>query len=141
MRSIFNGLYTLIFIRFIRAMFTKLAPYRDVDTTLPRYLILAMFCDRGMLLGYANDYSICKAYAKETTWSITITECDMCGRYSPVDKTACGFSDASRTYLTSLYEQDNPDSLSRDARLAERFGCRKEKIEYLTKRYLNGNYI
>lgn len=137
MQSIFKGLYTLIVIRFLRSMFSKLCPVTELDESLPRYLILAMFSDRGMLLGYTDDYSVINEYDKETSWTITVSEYD--GQYYMAEDRD-GYNVSAMTWLTSLYEQENRGSADRDARLAAKFGFRKEKIEYLVKRYKNGNY-
>ena len=142
LKSIFNGVYLLLFLRFLRGFYRKIVPSKE-DLTLPRYLILAMFEDRTILLGYSDSIEVCHAYASETRWAITISEF-----------TGSGYHDVARDLqseepsdhdgehcLVSMWECGDIFSDEQDWRIMGKYGFDRTKIDMLVRRFKNGNYV
>lgn len=143
LKSIFNSVYLLLFLRFLRTLYRKLVPSKE-DLTLPRYLILAMFEDKAILLGYSDSYSVCRKYADESPWAITISEYTGTG-YLDVEMADTVKQDARNGNNTSRLEsmQENVDYLSceRDLELGVKYGFSEGKMNFLVNRFRNGSYV
>lgn len=143
LKSIFNSVYLLLFLRFLRTLYRKLVPSKE-DLTLPRYLILAMFEDKAILLGYSDSYSVCKKYSDESRWAITISEYTGTG-YIDVEMANPAAQGARNDQNTSRLEsmQENADYLSceRDIELGVKYGFSEVKMAFLVKRFRNGHYV
>lgn len=140
LKSIFNSVYLLLFLRFLRTLFRKLVPTKE-DLTLPRYLILAMFDNKAILLGYSDSYSVCQKYADESRWAITISEFTGSG-YLDVAMTDTGArNDQNTSRLESMQENAEYLSCERDFELGVKYGFNEVKMDFLVKRFRNGSYV
>ena len=140
LKSIFNSVYILLFLRFLRTLYRKLVPTKE-DLTLPRYLILAMFDNKAILLGYSDSYSVCQKYADESRWAITISEYTGTG-YLDVEMTDTGArNDQNTSRLESMQENAEYLSCERDFELGVKYGFNEVKMDFLVKRFRNGSYV
>lgn len=141
LKSIFNSVYLLLFLRFLRTLYRKLVPSKE-DLTLPRYLILVMFEDKAILLGYSDSYSVCQKYSDESRWAITISEYTGTG-YLDVEMANIaaqgGRNDRNTSRLESM--QENYLSCGRDLELGVKYGFSEVKMAFLVKRFRNGHYV
>lgn len=142
MNSIFNSVYILIFIKFLRTLHRKLLP-AQYDGSMPRYLILAMFNDKALLLGYSDSYTTCQKYSDESTWAITFSTYTGSG-YADVNSAgASGFhrNPENTSRLESLSENVGCLSVENDMRLARKYGFSEETMDALVRQFRNGNYV
>lgn len=143
LQSIFNSVYLLLFLRFLRTLYRKLVPTKE-DLTLPRYLILAMFDNKAILLGYSDSYSVCQKYADESRWAITISEFTGTG-YLDVDiangRGPDGRNELNTSHLESMQENAEYLSCERDFELGVKYGFSEVKMAFLVKRFRNGHYV
>ena len=139
-KTIFRSIYALIFIDFLRKVYAIIYPTAiDTPELMPTYIILALFSDEAILLGYSDDWSVCQRYSSYSKWTITCSVRHGIG-YADVNVNERGKNDESAHDLKSVFgvhtcHQDY------DLKLAKQFGFRREVIDYLAKRYHNGNYI
>ena len=151
MHSIFNGIYLAMFIGFLRSMCRKLVPGR-VDTTLPKYLIIAAFPDKGVLYGYSDSYDVCQKFDAESNYKMSFSIFTGTG-YTDVDKLKDPGGRVSRCWdkgnenklispeefypeIQSMFS----DGIDPDVELGKRYGFDMEKIKYLARRFRTGNY-
>ena len=143
LKSIFNSVYLLLSLRFLRTLYRKLVPSKE-DLALPRYLILAMFEDKAILLGYSDSYSVCQEYSDESRWAITISEYTGTG-YLDVAASATVGQEARNDQNTSRLEsmQENTEYLAceRDFELGVKYGFSEVKMNFLVNRFRNGHYV
>lgn len=141
LKSIFNSVYLLLFLRFLRTLYRKLVPSKE-GLTLPRYLILAMFGDKAILLGYSDSYSVCQKYSDESRWAITISEYTGTG-YLDVEMANTAAQGARNDRNTSRLEsmQENYLPCDRDLELGVKYGFSEVKMAFLVKRFRNGHYV
>jgi hypothetical protein len=132
-KSIFNALYLVIFIRFLRNILEKMIPSFE-HGQYPRYLILALFSDKGMLLGYTDSIDDARAYMEKTTWGITISKLTPYG-YRDIDHSS--LNEPKR--MVSLYWSGN-SSKERDIDLARTYGFNRTTIEWLVRTLNNTVY-
>lgn len=143
LKSIFNSVYLLVFLRFLRTLYRKLVPSKE-DLTLPRYLILAMFDNKAILLGYSDSYSVCQKYADESRWAITISEYTGTGYLDVAisDTVSQGArNDQNTSHLESMQENAEYLSCERDFELGVKYGFSEVKMAFLVKRFRNGHYV
>lgn len=143
LKSIFNSVYLLLFLRFLRTLYRKLVPLKE-DLTLPRYLILAMFDNKAVLLGYTDSDSVAKKYGDESRWAITISEFTGSG-YLDVDiangRGQGGRNELNTSHLESMRENIDYLSFDRDMGLNLKYGFDEAKMEFLVRRFRTGNYV
>lgn len=143
LKSIFNSVYLLLFLRFLRTLYRKLVPLKE-DLTLPRYLILAMFDNKAVLLGYTDSDSVARKYGDESRWAITISEFTGTG-YLDVDiangRGQGGRNELNTSHLESMRENIDYLSFDRDMGLNLKYGFDEAKMEFLVRRFRNGNYV
>jgi hypothetical protein len=149
MTSIFNSVYLLIFIQFLRELYRKIIPRPD-SGELPKYLILAKFNDKTLLLGYADTYSKCTEYMNDSRWSITISQ-NVGQIYIDADYIDVGGKpmDSARRRgtddlpLESIRENRGVNGVasSRDVQLAQKYGFSESKMESIVRRFRRGNYV
>lgn len=136
-KSIFNALYLVIFIRFLRNILEKLAPSCE-HGQYPKYLILALFSDKGMLLGYTDLLSDARDYMDHSTWGITISKLTPYG-YRDIDNGSPNDSPNEPKRMVSLYWSGN-SSKERDSDLARTYGFNRTTIEWLVRTFNNTVY-
>lgn len=133
-KSIFNALYLSIFIGFLRNVWLTVFP-SPVRGEYPQYLILAMFSDRGMLLGYTDELSVAKSYRSNSSWGITIA------KWTPVGyRDFEGHMSSIRRRLVSVASEFNGRS-SADLALAGIYGFNRAKIDWLAWKFNNTVYL
>ncbi len=132
-KSIFNALYLVIFIRFLRSILEKIVPSVE-HGQYPKYLILALFSDKGMLLGYTNSIADARDYMDHSTWGITISKLTPYG-YRDIDS---GSPNEPKP-MVSLYWSGN-SSKERDIDLARTYGFNRTTIEWLVRTFNNTVY-
>lgn len=139
MKHIFNGLYTLIVIRFIRLLYRKLIP-APVSLGMPKYLLIAMFTDYGMLLGYSDSLTECRKYSDAAYWMVTISMWDGHGKYRDIERND-EYEEDSKSSLIGFWEADNKTGAMRDGNLAEKFGFDRIRMKKLVESYRHGNFV
>ena len=149
MTSIFNSVYLLIFIQFLRELYRKINPRPD-SGELPKYLILAKFTDKTLLLGYADTYSKCTEYMNDSRWSITISQnvgqIYIDADYIDVEGKPMASARRRGTDncpLESIRENRGVNGVasSRDVQLAQKYGFSESKMESIVRRFRRGNYV
>lgn len=140
MKSIFGGVYALLLINFLRAMYRKIRPEIS-DCLLPKYLIFAKFTGNSMLLGYTDDYSVCMNYCDDSHWTLTISKLTENGYAEMGPKGKCFiWSRCVPLYSVYQYPDMPPDTRARDIRLCMKYGFSAEKLNSLAIRFRYGNY-
>lgn len=133
-KSIFNALYLSIFIGFLRNVWLTVFPSPERGE-YPQYLILAMFSDKGMLLGYTDELSVAKSYRSNSSWGITIAKWTPAG-YRDLE----GHMSSIRRRLVSVASENNGRS-SADLALAGMYGFNRAKIDWLAWKFNNTVYL
>ena len=144
LKSVFNGIYLLLFLQFLRGLHAKVVPMRVGN--LPRYLILAMFDNKAILFGYSDSLETCKAYSRESRWSITISEFTGSG-YRDIDGHALGEGNGdarnkeNTCNLESIQENMEFMDAERDIKLIRKYGFDDGKSAQLVAQFRHGNYV
>jgi hypothetical protein len=144
LKSVFNGIYLLLFLQFLRGLYAKVVPMQS--DRLPKYLILAMFDDKAILFGYSDSLRTCQEYSRKSRWGITISEFTGSG-YRDIDGHALGkgVEDARNKANTCNLEtiQENMDFMDteRDLELIRQFGFDPGKSAQLVAQFRHGNYV
>jgi hypothetical protein len=139
LRTIFNGVYLIMFIGFLRNFHRKIVPPKECFA-FPRYLLLALCSDKAILLGYTDSYSSAIKYSSESRWSVTISEYVGDG-YREVNVSGQVDADNSSS-LESLRENSNGICMDkRDMELNRKYAVDEDKIAFLVRHFRNGNYI
>ena len=124
-------------------IYRKLVPSKE-DLALPRYLILAMFEDKTILLGYSDSYSVCQEYADESRWAITISEYTGTGYLDVAASDTVGQgarNDQNTSRLESMQENTEYLACERDFELGVKYGFSEVKMNFLVNRFRNGHYV
>ena len=139
LRSIFNGLYLIMFIGFLRKFHRRIVPPKEY-CAFPRYLMLALCSDKAILLGYTDSYSSAIKYSSESRWSVTISEYVGDG-YRELN--ALGQVDEDNaSCLVSLRENSDGICMDRrDMELNRKYAVDEDKIAFLVRHFRNGHYI
>ena len=144
LKSVFNGIYLLLFLQFLRGLYAKIVPMRA--DKMPKYLILAMFDDKAILFGYSDSLRTCQEYSRKSRWVITISEFTGSG-YRDIDGHAPGkgVEDARNRANTCNLEsiQENLDFMEaeRDLELIRQFEFDPGKSAQLVAQFRHGNYV
>ena len=144
LKSVFNGIYLLLFLQFLRGLYAKIVPMRA--DKMPKYLILAMFDDKAILFGYSDSLRTCQEYSRKSRWGITISEFTGSG-YRDIDGHAVGKgerdarNEANTCNLESIQENLDFMDAERDLELIRQFGFDPGKSAQLVAQFRHGNYV
>lgn len=144
LKSVFNGIYLLLFLQFLRGLYAKIVPMRA--DKMPKYLILAMFDDKAILFGYSDSLRTCQEYSRKSRWGITISEFTGSG-YRDIDGHALGKGErdarnmANTCNLESIQENMDYLDAERDLELSRQYGFDPGKSAQLVAQFRHGNYV